>query len=529
MDGRTPRLLAGGRGAVTGEAIPPGGRVVAFVDLGTNSVRLLIVRLDPNGSYAVLTRQKETIRLGEGEFETGLLQPAAMERAVLVCSRFMEVARGFSADEVVAVATSASREAQNRDEFLALLRERAGIAMRVISGVEEARLIHLGVASGGGVGDEEAVFIDIGGGSTEVSVGTHHSSRHRASLRLGAIRLSALFPPDGDGRYGPDTHAAMRVHVLEGVRGALGGFGDIGTLSAFGSSGTIENLAAIAGDKNVLTYNGLCSTIRRLIGMTLAERRVVAGMNPERADIIVGGAVILEVLMAEIGIPEMRISDRGVREGLLIDYLSGIDGFPQGTPLPVRRQGVLQLARLCRADEGHSCEVVRLALRLFDTGGEVGLHSLGETERELLEYAALLHDAGTLISFRGHQNHSCYIIENASLPGLSRREVRIIAQTARFHRKKPPTKKVLEAAGVAGGDARTVRILSSILRIAENLDRSHRGFVRDAVFEKNGNMFRIVVTPGGECDLEIWGLRDALQDVEKGLGKRIDLVIAETD
>ena len=504
-------------------AVPPGGRVAAFIDLGTNSVRLLIVRLNENGSYTVLTRQKVTVRLGEGEFESGRLQPAAMERTVLACKNLMDAARGFGADETVAVATSATREAENQDEFLASMKEGAGVDLRVISGLEEARLIHLGVASGGDTGGMEAVFIDIGGGSTEISVGGHHAPRHRASLKLGAIRLSALFPPDEDGRIDLETYEAMRAHVLAAVRPALDGFGDIGTDLAFGSSGTIETLAAIAGDRSLLAYADLCAALRRLYPMSLEERRQIPAINPGRADIIVGGGVILEVLMAGIGLPAIRISDRGVIDGLLVDYLSGFEGFLQGSPVPVRRQSVVHLMRACRADEGHAHQVARLALRLFDTGAASGVHALGEEMRELLEYAALLHDTGKVITFRNHQHHSRYIVENAGMSGFSRRETLIIGETACFHRKKAPSEKALIAAGLDPGAAKAVRTLSALLRIAENLDRSQLGLVNDAALRREGESVVIEIGSQGGCDLEIWGMRDALPAIEKCLGRRVEI------
>lgn len=511
---------------MTRAAVPPGGRVAAFIDLGTNSVRLLIVRLNENGSYTVLTRQKVTVRLGEGEFETGRLQPAAMERTVLACRNLMDAARGFGADETVAVATSATREAENQEEFLALMKEGAGLDLRVISGLEEARLIHLGVGSGWDTGGREAVFIDIGGGSTEISVGGHHAPRHRASLALGAIRLPALFPPDEDGRIPPATYEAMRAHVLAAVSPALDGFGDIGTDLAFGSSGTIENLAAIAGDRSLLAYTDLCAALRRLAPMRLEERRQVPAINPGRADIIVSGGVILEVLMARIGLPAIRVSDRGVIDGLLVDYLSRFEGFLQGSPVPVRRQSVVHLMRACRADEGHAREVARLALRLFETGAAAGVHALGDEMQELLEYAALLHDAGKVIAFRNHQHHSSYIIENAGMAGFSRRETLIIGETARHHRKKTPSEKGLVAAGLDPGGAKAVRTLSALLRIAENLDRSQLGLVKDAALRREGETVVIEVESPGGCDLEVWGVRDALPAIEKSLGRRVEIRVA---
>src|SRR5882672_6828597 len=169
------------------------GRVVGFVDMGTNSVRLLLVRIRPNHAYSILNSQKEVIRLGDHEFGERRLQKAAMNRAVLVCRRFAELARASGAEEIVAVATSATREARNKAEFLRRLKREAGIEFHTVSGKEEARLIYLGVASGIHLGRKRALFIDIGGGSTELVLGDQEQPLYLDSLRLGAIRLTSLF------------------------------------------------------------------------------------------------------------------------------------------------------------------------------------------------------------------------------------------------------------------------------------------------------------------------------------------------
>lgn len=315
----------------------PEGRVIGYVDLGTNSIRLLVVRLNGRGAYAVLSDQKEPVRLGEGEFKTDLLAPGAMDRAVLVASRFADLARSFGALEIVAVATSATREARNRDVLLSRLRSEAGLDVHVISGEEEARLIYLGVSSGLELGDRTALVIDIGGGSTELAVGTASGYTHLASVKLGSIRLGTLFPPRGPGGTytGPDCRAlreSCSSTLLRTLEGLAGHRFDI----VIGSSGTIQTLAGVAGrmagdhasgDVPELTADGLRGAVRRLASVGVEERRRLPGINPGRAQIIVPGAVILETLFDSLALNGLRTTARGLKEGLLVDHLSA-SGLP---------------------------------------------------------------------------------------------------------------------------------------------------------------------------------------------------------
>jgi exopolyphosphatase / guanosine-5'-triphosphate,3'-diphosphate pyrophosphatase len=488
---------------------PPSGRVAAFFDLGTNSIRLLVARFDAARTYTVLTKQKEVVRLGEGEFIRGWLRDDAMDRAVLVCRRFADLARSFGAEEYVAVATSATREARNCAEFLERLKNEAGLDVRMIPGNEEARLIYLGVSRGVDMGEAVALFVDIGGGSTEIILGDRHREHLLESLKLGAIRLTNRFFEEGAAdpvppkvyenicRYVRDTVS----DTAERVGGRHGGI-------AYGSSGTIQNLADIARrhlhnrtaeTSPVLSRDELGKTAAMLCSLPLDQRKRTPGINPERADIIIAGAAILEGIMDEFKLAEIRISDRGLRDGLLVDYLSRMEEFSPAEQGTIRRQSIQRLAGVCRAASGHAQAVTRLSLELFDTAGSTGLHSLGPAERELLEYAAYLHDIGELISFSNHHLHSHYIIRNADLPGFDRREVDIIAEVARHHRKKPPRKKSADAALPDPGLWEVVSVLSSFLRLAEHLDRSHAGLVDHA---------RIVPADTGEIVLELLSAAD---------------------
>src|SRR5579871_4779176 len=287
-----------------------GDHLVAFIDLGTNSVRLLLVRINANHSYTVLSEQKETVRLGEGEFLRSTLQPEAMRRASLVCARFAESARSRGAAEVLAVATSATREAENRATFLRHLRRIAGVDVRVISGKEEARLIYLGVSSGANIGGRQTLFIDVGGGSTEVIIGDQQQHRFLDSLKLGAIRLSGMFFRPGDSSPVSSTrYARIQRYIRTRSVRTVERLKQFTVEQAIGSSGTILNLAEIAMRKahkrglvkgDVLTREQLREVVTLLCSLPLEERRKVAGINPDRADIIIAGAAILETLMQEL-------------------------------------------------------------------------------------------------------------------------------------------------------------------------------------------------------------------------------------
>ncbi len=504
-------------------------RVAAFLDIGTNSVRLLIVRVEPNHAYRILTDQKEVVRLGEDEFIEQRLQPKAMQRAALICAKFANLARSHGAHEVVAVATAAVREAENKGAFLRRLRQEAGLDVHVVSGMEEARLIYLGVSSGVHLGEKTALFIDIGGGSAEIIVGSQQQHQYLASLKLGAIRVSSLFLPDASAPVSPDLYALIQRNVRVAAVRALQQVRRHRIDLAMGSSGTIENLAEIAvrmfnrrkrGRDGVLTHEHLKQVVKVLCELPLEKRRQVPGINPERADIIIGGAAVLDTLMQELQVSEIAISDRGLRDGLLMDYLSRRQ--PDYWQMSVRQRSVLQLGRTCGFDEAHAQNVAALALELFDSAREAGLHSLSAAEREWLHYAALLHDVGAFLSYNNHHAHTYYIINNAEMLGFDQAEVSIIAATALFHRKAFANSRRAEFAALDRPSRQVVRILSVLLRMAENLNRGHTNVVRHAYLRavsKKKSM--LTVHAAGDCQLELWGFQSNQAAFEKELGRVI--------
>lgn len=508
-------------------------RVVAFFDIGTNSVRLLCVRIHRDGSHAVLNEQKEAVRLGEGRLTDERLSEPAMERAILVLRRFVDLARSFGAAELVAVATSATREASNQGAFLERLKLEAGLDVHVVSGLEEARLIYLGVSSGLVLDGESALFVDIGGGSTELVVGDARSHRYLSSTGVGAVRLGALLPPrDRSGTYSAAEYRAMLEHCRSALVRPLEQVREYRIDRVVGSSGTIQSLAEVAGRLTArtapvssasLTRRDLRRVARYLLALPLADRRAVPGINPGRADIIVPGAAILESILDQLELETVTITGRGLKEGLLVDYLLRHGYLPPHGAVPVREQSVSRLARVCGCAEAHGGHVRRLAGELFDSGRAIGLHRLGADERELMEYAATLHDCGTFISFTDHQAHSQYIISHAELLGFDEREVAIMGTVARLHRKKFPGIRNPRLSAVAESDRRTVLELAIMVRLAENLDRTHTGLVTSARFEDHGRFVRLVLTSPQDCHLELWGVENQKEPFRKVFGRPLEI------
>ena len=332
-----------------------GERIVGFIDIGTNAVRLLVVRVNPNFSYTIISQEKEVVRLGEGEFKDNILKEGAIERTIFVCQKFAELAHTYGASEIVSVGTSAIREAENQKEFLKQVKEKTGIEIRVISGPEEARLIWLGVASGIDIGDQKAIFIDLGGGSIEIVIANQRQSFYMNSLRLGAIRLTSKFI--GEGWTGPvkaETYKKIKQYAYSKINVVKPRILEYGIRLAYGSSGTLVNLAEVSNKlfkkasgngELVLSRKNLKKLGTLLCWMPLEERRKIPAINSERADIIIAGAAVIEAIMEQFGLEEIHVSHRELRDGLLVEYLSNFEGFRELQKAPMRNRSVLQLRK----------------------------------------------------------------------------------------------------------------------------------------------------------------------------------------
>lgn len=514
----------------------PADAPVAAIDIGTNSFHLLVARPSGNNRFEVLDREKEVVRLGSGSGDMKVLEPDAIERGVAALRNFRRIADAAGA-EVHAVATSAVREATNRQEFLTRAADEAGVSIEVVSGIEEARLIHLGVLQAVPVFDRQALLMDIGGGSTEFVLGLGSEVLEARSLKLGAIRLTERFLAKEPVKRKALEEARRFVRsYLSPVARMVADRG--GFEVAVGSSGTILNVAemvrARAGDAPARSRSNLSFTAGDLAGIveelashpTAEERRTaVAGLDPKRADIILGGIVILEQAFATLGIDEMVVSDFALREGILLDVLRRRNATSLGHLRDLRYESVLHLAALTPGEKAHSERVAELACELFE--GTRDQHGIGGEYEELLEAAGLLCNVGLAISHDRHHLHSYYVIRNTDvLTGFTDRELELIALIARYHRKSAPKARHPEFAQLAEDDQHRIRVLAGLLRIAVGLDRTRDGVVQSVAVEPGDTRrsMRIVAeVAGDDAELELYSAESRKELLEEALGLTIEL------
>ena len=493
--------------------------VLAAIDIGTNSVHMVVARVDDEGRMEILAKEKEMVRLGRSAGDMKQLAPDAIDRGVAALQRCRRVADAHGA-ELAAVATSAVREADNRREFLDRAWDEAGVSVDVISGFEEARLIHLGVLQALPIYDRRVLLCDIGGGSTEVLLGQQGEVLASRSFRLGAIRLTERFLNRPVVK--PRHVEASRQHA----ESLLAPFGAEvrarGHDVVVGASGTIETVVAMAladrGEAGGRTLNGqrvtaveVTAAVEALAAAPDADARAqLPGVDPRRADIILGGAIILEQFVRGFGVEELVFSENALREGVLLDQFRRRSGASLHSLQDLRRRSVLHVVDLLDDRPEHAEETARHALALFDQ--LVPLLGFDEGEaasaRPLLEAAALLANVGVSISHSGHHKHSYYVIRNSEhLAGFTDREIELIAQVARYHRKSAPRAKHAEWQALRRDDRELVRRLAAVLRVAIGLDRSHAARVASTSVDWDDEQLTIRLHPAGDApiDLEVHG------------------------
>ena len=514
--------------------------LIAAIDIGTNSFHLVIAKIDSKGRFTVITRAKEVVRLGSSSNDMKYLSPEAMDRGVEALNRFKMICDSYKA-KITAVATSATREALNKDDFISRVKSETGIDVNIVSGFEEARLIYLGVLQSLNIFDKRILLVDIGGGSTEFLIGEKGNVIYANSTKIGAVRLSNKFSLDKK-ISGNDLKNAEQF-----VKGVLSPV--IRHLSsmefelAVGSSGTIMNIGTIINAENLpdeesdFNMNGFVIRKKQLVAATetifeaetLAQRLLIPGLDPKRADIITAGAVILKQIFDGLGLEKMTVSNYALREGIISNQIQqSISHYDFGNQTDVRYGSVLHLGENTNFDRQHSFHVLGLAVRIFDF--LKNRYSLTPDDKIYLEAACILHDVGHHISHNAHHKHSYYIIRNSELLGFNDREIEIIANVARYHRKSHPKTKH-EGFGKLDMQSRElVRRLSGILRLADALDRSHKSIVKSIELTQADNTLNIRLT---ECDsepsLEIWGanLRKGLFEESFGLKVEIGNKIQE--
>ncbi|HTK32768.1 MAG TPA: Ppx/GppA phosphatase family protein [Candidatus Saccharimonadaceae bacterium] len=507
---------------------------LAAIDIGTNSIHMVIAESRGGVSFDVVDREREVVQIGRGSFASGRLRSAAIKRTVDALERFVRLARRHQVDRILCTATAAVREARNGGEFLAAARAACGIAPRVIPSDEEGRLVYLAVKSALQLDETPALLVDIGGGSAQLVVGNRERCLHTASVPLGALRLTERLLPND-----PPTRrdlARLRRHVRRTLRPALAELAGFALTRAYGSSGTIHALAEIVAfsesgttlqqlNGTRLSAEALSRFLSRLQRMDQTERERLPGIDASRAEILLPGAIVLFELLSMLGLDAITVSDFGVREGLVTDYLTfhapEIRALEEVEDVRLRSVHAL-LARL-GADGPHPRHVARLALALFDALREA--HGLPDEARDLLHFAALLHDIGSVIGYDGHHEHSAYVIRHGNLRGLSAQEIERVALVARYHGKAQPRKRDPEIRAL-GKRARTeVRWLAAILRIAEGLERSHYQLIRSLRVVRRDASVSLVVSTKGAPQLELWAARRRVRLLERMLGTRVRVVL----
>ena len=508
---------------------------LAAIDIGTNSVHMIVVRVRPDLSFEVVDREKAMVRLGAGGLDGRALTSDAMTAALQALSKFKRIAESHRVDQILAAATSATREARNGGEFLARIERETGVRPRVISGVEEARLIHQAAVYGVDVGGGRAVVIDIGGGSVELTLGTTTSVQLARSFKIGAIRLTERLVTS-DPLSERDERRIVK-HVSSEIDRYCEQIVTAGFDRVIGTSGTILSVGAVAATaargtppSELRNLHISAKQIRRVrktvVSLDLEHRLGIPGLDPRRADLIVAGAVLLDTILRRLGAEELTLCDLALREGLVLDYIrrnrrqiAQIDNIPD-----VRRRSTLELAERCSYYAEHSNQVARMALALFDqTRGD---HGLTDREREWLEYAALLHDIGGHISFSGHHKHSYYLIKHGDLRGFHPDEIEVMALVARYHRRGTPKRSHEEYARLDAPLRRTVKMLASILRVAESLDRSHAQPISGIEVHDRGEDIVISLHSSGDAELELWATTRHLEPFEQMVGKPVRLEMA---
>jgi exopolyphosphatase / guanosine-5'-triphosphate,3'-diphosphate pyrophosphatase len=504
-------------------------RKIGIIDLGSNSARLIVVEYAPAWSFRIVDEVSQRVRLSDGMFPDGMLLPAAMNRAVAAVKMFRALCDSNGVRQIIPIATAAVRDAKNQQRFLEKLSEASRLKFRVLTGKEEASFSTLGAING--IGAENGFVMDVGGGSTEISEIQNSRLCQSATTPLGALRLTERFLPLAT--VSPREVRALNRHIRDAMAA-------IPWLKKppdrrphfFGLGGTLRALVRI--DRGSRSYpleliNGyelplgrIEKLIARMSKMSVSERaRRIRGLQADRADIILAGAITVAAILKQAGADRIIVSGQGVREGIF--YSKFLPASCGGVIPRLREFSVLNLTRLYGNHQAHAQHVAQLALSMFDQ--LAGRHRYGSLEREYLWAAAHLHDVGTVIDYYDHQEHSAYIILHSGVPGYTHREVVFIALLCLYHRKGRPDLKPY-AALFRSDDLLRIQRLTSLLRLAEHLDRSRTQAVigLELSFDRpNKARLHIRTREGSTATIEAWEAQRSTELFNESFGCRLEI------
>ena len=494
---------------------------LAVIDLGSNSFRL-VVFTHSDAWWKRTDEIYEPVRVGEHQEEGGPLHPEPMERALGAIELFAHFCRASGVERIRPLATSAIREAANRDEFLHAAKKRSGLDVQVLSRAEEAHYGYLAAVNSTTLSD--GIALDIGGGSMQLTQVADRRARSAQSWRLGAVVTTERFLPTE--RVKPKQVKALREHVRDELRSAPWLPDAPGRLAGIG--GTVRNLAGIAMIEEglptfgvqgfALRRDALDDLIDQLAELTPSERRRVPGLKPERADLILAGAVVVQTVMDVCGFDEMEVTEAGLREGVFFEEL--LAGEDPPLLADVRVSSVRNLAAQYHPEVAHTEHVAKLALEMWDELSDAGMHPGRADERELLWASAILHDIGTAVDYDDHHKHSRYLILNAGLPGFSPRETALIGQAARYHRKGQPGLREYAPLGRKGDEELLARC-AALLRVAEQLERPRDQAVRHARVSVEDGTVELRLQSRGDAVVGRWGAQREADVFERAFGRRL--------
>jgi exopolyphosphatase / guanosine-5'-triphosphate,3'-diphosphate pyrophosphatase len=498
---------------------------LAAIDVGSNSIRLLVAEVGPHSGITVIDEVKEQPRLATGVAQTGRLDANAMERAVAGLRRMNGVCERRGVSRIAAVATAAVREAVNGEQFVRRVKEEIGLDLKIIDADTEAALSYRSVAHHFPLEGGRTVVADIGGGSLELIGAVDGMIEHTLSLPYGAVRLTELHLDDDDSR---GAVKRLREYLRRQFRRRLP-LRDWSATTLIGSGGSFTNLGRMAAARRGFSaadpVHGTAVSVAEvehmlawLAAMSPEKRAAVPGLNPQRSDIILAGLAVTAELLERIEAREIKISAFGLREGLILD-MAGADAAPAAVE-PLRL--IREFAERCHSDRRHVEHVRVLALNLFDLLAE--RLEVTADERGILEAAALLHDVGQLVSYRKHQKHSFQLIMHGERLPFSPRERTMVALISRYHRRKGPRKKQKEFGALSSEDQAIVRRLSGILRIAEGLDRGHSAIVEKLAVEVCPTVLTIKAIPRfaeADLSLECWDATEQADVLAKVMDRDI--------
>jgi exopolyphosphatase/guanosine-5'-triphosphate,3'-diphosphate pyrophosphatase len=504
---------------------------IAAIDIGTNSFHMIIASIDSKGLLNIIQREKELVRLGNSPSDMKQITSEAMERGVNTLKNFSKIAESENAI-VKAIATSAVREAENQKDFIENVYRETGVEVEVISGREEARLIYSGAIRSLPVFEKKTLLIDIGGGSTETLIGLNGQDEYCNSTKIGTVRLTKKFF---------DKEKVTKNDIddcIDYVKGEWTPILDKLKRRDFeyviATSGTLQNLIAMAAVKSGVVLlensNGLKASsdmILKVIDRIKVAKnpdkiRKIKGLDAQRADIILAGALIVEIFIKHLNIKEIVFSSYALREGIFFKYYQLLNSLDVSTSISkIRKNTTLMLVKKYGLDINHSKYISKLSLKLFSQLQI--LHNLTEVEKELLQVASYLHDCGFYISHDKHHKHSYYLILNTEMPGFTIHESELIANIARYHRKSLPKQSHSNFNNLNENDKRKIWVLGGILRIVEGIDRRQLGIVENIeIIIKNDTIeIELKEYEGHNIDIEIWGANRRKDMLEIALDRKI--------